>query len=239
MLHQEAYFSILPMNGLIESIGSVLVFKRWFEKKQKPAAVKTPEIIGLRLGGAFELDELKLRLIEPSLVVEGVAKTQLIQAVGIVALDESSTVLRYYTDDDGFLQVLLTGGMTENHIDDVKLWYFYDTKAIADDSQWEYLLKEVISQPSVTLEEYHYQRVWEGANSQSPPVAMTEKTHVENGSISETDQFAMLYEREFEGGQFEYLMKVGEERVIDNRLDRCIVTSTGFDLRPADIEIIG
>jgi hypothetical protein len=215
------------------------VFKNWFGKKQHPVEVKAPEIMGLRLGGAFELDELKLRLIEPTLVVEGVAKTQLIQAVGIVKLDESSTVLRYYTDDDGYLQVLLTGGMTENHIDDVKLWYFYDTKAIASDHQWEHLLKEEISQSLVTLEGNSYKRVWEGTGSQSPPVAMTEKTHGENGSISETDQFAMLYEREIEGGQFEYLMKAGEERVIDNRLDRCMVTSTAFDIRPADIEIIG
>jgi hypothetical protein len=215
------------------------VFKRWFRKKHKPVEIKAPEIIGLRLGGAFELDELKLRLIEPKLVVEGVAKTQLIQAVGIVRLDETSTVLRYYTDDDGYLQILLTGGMTENHIDDVKLWYFYDTKAIANDHQWDRLLKEEISQPSVALEGNSYQRVWQGTNAQSPPVAMTEKTHAENGAINETDQFAMLYEREIEDGQFEYLMKVGEERVIDNRLDRCIVTSTAFDIRPADIEIIG
>jgi hypothetical protein len=215
------------------------VFDRWFGKKDNPVEIKAPEIMGLRLGGAFELDELKLRLIEPELVVEGVAKTQLIQAVGIVKLDESSTVLRYYTDDDGYLQLLLTGGMTENHIDDVKLWYFYDTKAIANDHQWERLLKEEISQPSVTLEGNSYQRVWEGAKSQSPPVAMTETTTAENGSITDTDQFAMLYEREIEGGQFEYLMKAGEERIIENRLDRCIVTSTAFDIRPADIEIIG
>jgi hypothetical protein len=68
---------------------------------------------------------------------------------------------------------------------------------------------------------------------------MTETTTAENGSITDTDQFAVLYEREIEGGQFEYLMKAGEERIIENRLDRCIVTSTAFDIRPADIEIIG
>jgi hypothetical protein len=68
---------------------------------------------------------------------------------------------------------------------------------------------------------------------------MTEQTHAENGSVSETDQFAMLYEREIENGQFEYLMKAGEERLIDHHLDRCVVTSTAFDIRPADIEIIG
>jgi hypothetical protein len=215
------------------------VFKQWFQSKQQSVGNKVPEIIGLRLGGAFELDELKLRLIEPSLVVEGVAKTQLIQAVGVVKLDENSTVLRYYTDDDGYLQLLLTGGMSENHIDDVKLWYYFETKAIGSDKQWDDLLNHEISQPEVNLVGYRYKRVWQGVDSHSPPVAMREKTHAENGSISETDQFAMLYEREFESGQFEYLMKVAEERIIDNRVDRCVVTSTAFDIRPADIEIIG
>ena len=215
------------------------MFKRWLGKKERSSKINAPEIIGLRLGGAFELDELRLRLIEPDLVVEGVARTQLIQAVGVVALDENSTVLRYYTDDEGFLQILLSGGMTENHIDDVKLWYFYETKGIANDDEWERLLSHEISTPTLTLEGERYKRVWEGTASLSPPVAMTEKTHLENGTINETDQFAMLYERKIGHDQFEYLMKVGEERVIDNRLDRCVVTSTAFDIRPADIEIIG
>ncbi|MBQ0756081.1 MAG: DUF2491 family protein, partial [Amphritea sp.] len=82
------------------------MFKKWFGKKESPPVTLAPEIMGLRLGGAFELDDLKLRLIEPNLVVEGVARTQFIQAVGVIKLDESTTVLRYYTDDEGFLQIL-------------------------------------------------------------------------------------------------------------------------------------
>ena len=78
------------------------MFKKLFGKKDaEPKIVQPPEIMGLRLGGAFELDPLKLKLIEPNLVVQGVAKTQLIQAVGEVKLDESTTVLRFYTDDEG------------------------------------------------------------------------------------------------------------------------------------------
>ncbi len=214
------------------------MFKKWFGKKA-PAVVAQPEIMGLRLGGAFELDALKLRLIEPALIVEGVARTQLIEAVGVVKLDENSTVLRYYTDDEGFLQVLLTGGMSENHIADVKLWYFYQTQGIASDTEWEALLNSGISKPQLTLEQHRYQRVWESTGASSPPVAMTEKTYSADGGVSETDQFVMLYEREIEGGQFEYLTYAGEEKIIDHRADRCLVISTGFDVRPADIEIIG
>src|SRR5690606_40561764 len=65
-----------------------------------------------------------------------------------------------------------------------------------------------------------------------------------DGSVTSTDQFAMLYERTlYEGKQdetaqsgsgvggekFEYLMKVGEEKMNNGQLDRCLVVSTGFD----------
>lgn len=216
------------------------MFKKWFgnNRETEEKKVPPPEIMGLRLGGAFELDSLKLQLTEPHLVVQGVAKTQLIQAVGEVKLDENTTVLRFYTDDEGFLQVLLTGGMTENHISDVKLWYFYDTKGIATNKDWESQLS-VISTPSKRFEGNDYMRVWGDSNLSSPPVAMTEKTYSEDGSVSETDQFAMLYERQVTDRIYEYLMLTGEEKIILNSTDRCVVTSTGFDIQPADIEIIG
>jgi len=215
------------------------VFKKWFGNKDEEKKISAPEIMGLRLGGAFELDALKLRLIEPHLVVKGVAKTQLIQAVGEVKLDENTTVLRFYTDDEGFLQVLLTGGMTENHISDVKLWYFYDTKGISTDKDWENQLSNVISSPLKQFEGNEYKRVWGDSDVASPPVAMTEKTYSEDGSVSETDQFAMLYERQATETIYEYLLLSGEEKIILNSADRCVVTSTGFDIQPADIEIIG
>lgn len=215
------------------------MFKKWFGKKENPPVTLVPEIMGLRLGGAFELDDLKLRLIEPNLVVEGVARTQFIQAVGVIKLDESTTVLRYYTDDEGFLQILLTGGMTENHISDVKMWYFYETKGIGSEAEWNQVLSDRISNPQASLEKYSYQRVWESTDEASPPIAMTEKTYSEDDAVSETDQFAMLYERKAEGDQFEYLMYAGEEKIINNHADHCFVVSTGFNIQPADIAIIG
>lgn len=214
------------------------MFKKFF-KKETPAGPNVPEIMGLKIGGAFELDPLKLRLIEPHLIIEGAAKTQLIQAVGVVKPDNNSTLLRFYTDDDSFVQVILNGGMTENHIEDVKLWYFYDTKSVSSEQDWNHLLSNTISQPSYSLEDHRFERVWEDVGSQSPPVAVTEKTYSEDLTESETDQFMMLYERGINDDLCEYLMVSGEEKIIDNQFDRCLVTSTGFDLRPADITIIG
>ena len=208
--------------------------------EQKARTSQPPEILGLRLGGAFELSDLWLRLIEPDLVIEGAARTQLIQAVGVVKLDENSTILRYYTDDDAYLRVYLDGGMTENHIGDVKLWYFYDTTGVNSQGAWDELIQSGISSPSHMLEGHEYSRVWNGEGGESPPVAWTEKTYSENGEASETDQFTMMYEREIPNGRYEYLMKTGEEKFVKGQPDRCCVISTGFDVNISeDIYIIG
>lgn len=215
------------------------MFSKLFGKKSQETKPKAPEIMGLYLGGSFELDPLKLRLIEPELVIEGAANQHLIQAVGEVNLDTGGKILRFYTDDDAFLQVILDGGDTENHISDVKLWYFFDTKTVGSDQQWQTLLKSGISKPEYELEGQSYQRVWDAVGEESPPVAMTEKTYELDGDVSETDQFVMLYERMFNDHQGETLLVSGEEKLINNNFDRCLVISTGFDIEPADITING
>ncbi len=215
------------------------MFKKWFKKNQNDTKPKAPEMLGLYLGGAFEFDALRLQLIEPKMIFEGAAKTQLIQAVGCIKLDSSSTILRYYTDDDGYLQILLNGGMSESHIEDVKFWYYYKTQSVGSDNDWNKLLKHTISQSTYTLEGYTFQRAWESVNEYFPPVAMTEKTTTQAGDESTTDQFVMFYERHIDDTLVEFLMTVGEEKVIDNRLDRCFVLSTGFNVRSSDIQVIG
>ncbi|MCW8107291.1 YjfK family protein [Alteromonas ponticola] len=214
------------------------MFSKWFSKSapEKPAA---PEIMGLYLGGSFELDDLKLRLLEPELTISTAARSQIIQAVGQAELDSGGTLLRFYTDDEGFLQVVTDGGLTENHITDVKLWHFYDTQTIGSEAQWKDCLDNVISQPTYTLDGKTFTRVWNATGEYSPPVAVSEKTFEEDGDTSFTDQFMMLYERELSAGRTESLLVVGEEKIIGNNADRCLVISTGFDIQPADITING
>ncbi len=200
---------------------------------------ESPEILGLRLGGAFELDDLRLKLIEPELIFEGAARTQFIQAVGEVKLDQTSTLLRFYTDDDGFIQILNNGGLDEQHIDDVKLWYYYQTQSVASQKDWDLLLKQTISQPDFQLAGHRFERIWASAGANHPPIAMTEKTYVEGGKTSQTDQFVMLYGRQVNADLDEFVLLAGEEKIIDRQADRCLVISTGINLRPADITIIG
>jgi hypothetical protein len=218
------------------------MFSKLFGRKNKAPQISrpaSPEIMGLYLGGSFELDPLKLKLIEPQLKISGAASKHLIQAVGKVVLDTGGTMFRFYTDDDAFLQVVTDGGETENHITDVKLWYFYDTKTVGSQSQWTELINHGISQAEYSLDGDQYQRVWDAVGEQSPPVAMTERTFEEDGDTSTTDQFVMLYERALGDDNVEALLVCGEEKIIDNNHDRCLVISTGFDLSPADITING
>lgn len=201
---------------------------------QKPLL---PELLGFRLGGAVELNELKLRIINGLTTFENVAKTQVIQSVGVVKLDEHATIVRYYTDDDGFFQLILNGGMTESHIEDLKLWFFYDTQGVSNDAEWEKQLKSGLSKPVYTLNGQQFDRVWNEVGD-SPPVSMTENTTDSEGSESTTDQFVMLYERESKADFFEFLLLCGEEKIIENQPERCVVVSTGINLSQADFEII-
>ncbi|MDT0628929.1 YjfK family protein [Alteromonas sp. W364] len=217
------------------------MFGKLFGKKDDDTSHKpdAPEIMGLYLGGSFELDALKLRLLQPHLKIDGAASKHLIQAVGKVALDSGGNVFRFYTDDDAFLQVITDGGDTENHITDVKLWYFYDTMTVGSDSQWQDLLNNGISQPVYELDGDVYERVWDAVGEISPPVAMTETTFEEDGDVSTTDQFIMLYEKSISEDDVEAVLVSGEEKIVGNNHDRCLVISTGFNLSPSDITING
>lgn len=214
------------------------MFKKWFSKDE-PTTPKAPEIMGLYLGGSFELDSLKMRLIEPHLTIEGAATKHFIQAVGKAELDSGGTLLRFYTDDDAFLQVVLDGGMSEEYITDVKLWYFYSTDTIGNTTQWQHSLKQTISQPTYDLDGVTFTRVWNAVGEESPPVAVTETTYEEDGDVSTTDQFMMLYERVIDDERTESLLIAGEEKIVGNNADRCLVISTGFDLQPTDLKING
>lgn len=214
------------------------MFSRFFAKKPETKA-KTPEIMGLYLGGSFQIEPLKLRMLEPQLMIEKAASTHIIQAVGEVHLDTGGKILRFYTDDDAFLQVILDGGDTENHISDVKLWYFYSTTTIGNEQQWKTLIKDGVSQAHYTLEDFSFNRVWDAVGEESPPVAMTEKTYEEDGDVSETDQFVMLYERQLDDDQIETLLVSAEEKLVNGNFDRCLVISTGFNLTQGDITING
>ncbi|WP_087024774.1 YjfK family protein [Thaumasiovibrio subtropicus] len=206
----------------------------WLKKKKAPEVPMAPEVLGLRLGGAFELDDLKFRLIEPELTIEGASRTHMIQAVGEVKLDENTRIVRYYTDDDAFLQVL-QHGVNDEDISEVKLFYFFDTNAIDTSAQWDDWINNNIVQPQFELDGETFTKVWDNV----VPVAMTENTWSREGKVTRTDQFIMLYERQCSEDLYESMLVAAEEKISGTHVDRCVVFSTGIDLTPTDFKLLG
>lgn len=214
------------------------VFKPIIQRFQ-PQPPPIPDILGLHLGGHIEFNPLRLRLVVPELTVDSVAPTQVIEAIGRVILDDNTQVWRYYTDDEGYLEVLLEGGLTEEHIRDVKLWYFYQTEGVHSEDDWQQLIHQRISQPTFELSQKTFSRLWQAAGEVSPPLAMTETTWVKGASAelaTSTDQFMMRYERS-QDDLFEFLNVVAEEKWHQQQCERCLVYSTGFDLRVSDFSV--
>lgn len=216
------------------------MFKKLFGKKDTNDIVdNSPSIMGLRLNGSFEIDSLLLKLLEPELIIQGSAKTHIIQAAGIVNLD-GTWVYRFYTDDDAFLQVISEGGQSEEHVVDVKLFHFYDTQDISAQSVWDELLNEKMGNATYELEGHEFQRVWTSASEYHNPVHMNEKTYDEPDDFSQTDQFTMLFEREINQGNTESLFLSAEEKLEESgNLGRCLVISTGITITPAQLTIHG
>nr|WP_086938496.1 YjfK family protein [Thaumasiovibrio occultus] len=208
----------------------------WFKKKKPETPLDPPpQVLGLKLGGAIELDALKMRLLEPDLTIEGAATTQLIKAVGLVQLDNNTRILRFYTDDDGFIQVLQDGGVDDADVAEVKLFYFYETLPVDGNTAWDEWLNHKVVQATSELDGQTFHKSWDN----TAPVAMTEKTWTSETVTSETDQFIMLYAREANADHDEYLLVSAEEQILNNRAERCVALSTGFDLTPTDFKIIG
>lgn len=216
------------------------MFSKLFGKKDKTNPLdNTPSILGLQIGGSFDVDPLLLKLTESELMIEGCAPTQIIQAAGIVDLD-GTWVYRFYTDDDAFLQVIAEGGQNDENVVDVKLFHFYDTQEVSNQGVWDDLLKTKIGTADYSLENITYQRVWTSASDYHNPVHMTEKTYDETGEFSETDQFTMLFERPISGDNTESLFLSAEEKLEDaGYLTRCLVISTGITLASSQITIHG
>ncbi len=215
------------------------MFGRWFEKRKEPQQNPAPQIMGLGLGSSFELDPLWLRITEPLLQTDGIAPTQIIQAVGKVDWDDTQ-IYRFYTDDEAWLQVVATGEQ-ESDVVDVSLFHYFDTRDVASEQQWKELLNERIGAPSYQLNDRIYERVWTSEGSYHMPVHMRERTYQADKTFpSETDQFTMLFQRVLnDAGDVELLFVSAEEVQVNNNLERCLVLSTGVKLSPTQLTIHG
>ena len=203
------------------------------EEDIKPLHSSVPELMGLKLGGSFTLDSMLLKTIEDELTIEGASLTQIIEAVGVVQIDEQHRLVRYYTDDEGFIQILQYG-TDESGISEMGLWYYFDARPVSD-ANWDSVLKNevVVAQGKYMLDGNEFDQFWED----DAPVPMVEKTYHKDGKVTETTQFGMSYTRPLPDGEVEMLLVTAEERInqVYNTLERELVRSTGFTINSIDI----
>ncbi|MGL6312782.1 DUF2491 family protein [Vibrio sp. WXL103] len=189
-----------------------------------------PELLGLRLGASLTIDPIKLDLIQPSLTIDGANPDQVIEAVGVVKLDLQRRIVRYYTDDEAFLQIQLDG----EHIQELSLWYFFDTKGVIE-ADWQTLLERQVATGTYDLDGHTFEQSWQGEQVE----LLTETTYHRDGTVSETDQYCMAYFRNVDNPHLdiEMLLVSAEEKhnTVTQRLERELVRSTGFMLNTIDI----
>jgi hypothetical protein len=210
-----------------------------FRNKNKKTTIQKPSIMGLEVGTSFDVDTLGFNIVMDKLTIASIAKTQIITAAGKADMD-GNTVFRFYTDDEAWLQVVCEGGETEEHIIDVKLFHYYNTESVDTEASWNTLLHTKIGTENYTVENNNFSRVWSSVDSYAMPVGLQETTYDESDDPDITDQFIMLFEREVDDHNMEFLFLSAEETENEQgNLDRCFVLSTGVNLTPSQITVNG
>ncbi|MCX4025802.1 DUF2491 family protein [Endozoicomonas sp. SM1973] len=217
------------------------MFGKWFKGKQSETSEqnKLPSPLNLRLGAAVTLDTVVMTMLSDKLNFEVPSSQQIIEAQGAISLGMGSYINRYYTSEDGFIQVNTTGGHEEQHIDDVKFFVFAKTLYPGTDAEWNTWLAEggQIGQPTLNFLDTQYQR---GLNAETPgairPIEFTEIVHSRSGEPPyQVVHRAMFYERPLSGSERYEGLLVSAEHNADGD---CLVFSLGVDLDPMSLSVI-
>jgi hypothetical protein len=223
---------------------SKAMFGLFGKKKTEVKEVKSkfPELAGFRLGGTFRLDDLTLKILENNGLLDGARREQMIVSVGVIKFDDGVKMVRYYTNDDGYIQVEVHGDFEDINITDVTLWYFSDSEGIGTKAAWEDELSDVskpVYEYEVEDDEFiEYTRAINDIDD-TVNIAATEVGETTTGEKFAVDHFYMIYERKISDPEvFELLMVSCEERVIRNGLDHKLAYLIGYQISSNDFSII-
>lgn len=214
----------------------------WLKSKKddgnKMASLPSP--LNLRVGSAVELDLLPFQMMREQLRLTLPEGIQTIEAAGYIDLGAGASLSRFYTSDDGFIQVSTNGGYETQNIDDIKFFVFTQTHNIASQDGINLWVSDsgLIGGKNFLLNETFYQRVWdESVPGKIDPVNFTESVHSRDKSVApyDVDHLAMLYQRQITGSErYEYLLTSLEFSGED---EATAVVSLGFDLDLSSMNI--
>ena len=217
------------------------LFRKKKVRKKKAEKPSLPAPLNLRPGGAAELDLLPFRLMAEHLHFTLPQGAQTIEAAGFINLGGGAAICRFYTADDGFIQVSTTGGYETQNIDDIKLFAFEQTHNIASQRGVDLWVSDSgsIGRPEFVLENTVYKRVWDAeVSGKIEPVKLTETVHTREAGAEpyDVDHLTMLYQRQIPNNdRYEYLLASLEFTDDD---EATAVVSLGVDLNLTSMSIM-
>ncbi|MGI9273913.1 MAG: DUF2491 family protein [Endozoicomonas sp.] len=210
-----------------------------FRKKEAKASLPSP--LNLRLGAAVELDLLPYQMISEQLRFPLPEGAQTIEAAGFIDLGGGAALCRFYTADDGFIQVSSTGGYDSQNINDIKLLAFEQTHHIASQQGVDQWVSDsgAIGRSEFLLNDTVYKRVWDAdVPGKIEAVKLTESVYNKDSSSEpyDVDHLAMLYQRNIPGSdRYEYLLASLE---FTDENEATAVLSLGIDLNVTSMTIM-
>lgn len=209
-----------------------------------PIGVSQGDLEGLRLDGRVNIKLIGLRAHPDALFRWDDDAYHHIAAVGHVNLGQGAHLVRFYLDNDTWLQANIEHGQVLEY----KLFDFYRVAHLSD-AEFDNLINGDDKQPdsigaqTITLaatsdeaRNCNYQRVWGNSDSLwSPPVIFEEQVMTtESVATRHVTHHAMLYERTIEGAErMEYVLLSAEN---DGEGSFMVVQNVGVDVASVDID---
>lgn len=217
------------------------MFDRLFGKKTDPVAPSAalPSPLGLRLGGAVRLDPVLSRSLEDGRLLElpKPGTPLMIVAQGLVDLGEGVKLHRFYLDDDWWLQVKVTGGLSqdgEEGIDEVELFGFGDVLSPSTQAEFDEIAKN-IGRPEYRYADTDFKRLWGTGNGQVATSDYRESVHTKGGESYQMRHQDMLHAREIPNASRGELLLISVETDAEDSVS--VVHSVGMLLHRSDLEI--
>ena len=209
-----------------------------------PMGISQEDLEGLRLDGRVNIKLIGLRAHPDALFSWDDDAYHHIAAVGHVDLGQGAHLVRFYLDNDTWLQANIEHGKVLEY----KLFDFYRVAHLSD-AEFDGVINGEDKQPdsigtqtialAATSEEPRtctYQRVWGDSDSLwSPPVIFDEQVMTtESVSTRHVTHHAMLYERTIQNTErMEYLLLSAEN---DDEGSFMVVHNVGVDVASVDID---
>ncbi|MFG6665800.1 DUF2491 family protein [Halomonas sp. HNIBRBA4712] len=210
-----------------------------------PLGMSAEDFAGLRLGGRVRLNLSELAVYPDTLFQFESDQDYLIAAVGHVELGQDAHLVRFYLENDTWLQA----SVENRRVIEYKLFDFYRVSHVSQ-AEFEALLDaaDPTSRPlgtrHLTIEstagdgERTFERVWgEPSSDWSPPVQFEEQVMTEQSVVTrQVVHHAMLFERPIEGSErMEYVLMSAES---DEEGSFMLAENLGVDVALLDIDAI-